>query len=235
MECSEYHTETLLVTSRKYLQGATVRKRRRYRRRYRRPSRQPLTKGRRVGLRRARAGATRAGRRQASGACAPSRLTGRRPAHRPRRVATFVCYAVLARRCGFRLVRNLTRAEAAVGAAGAKGAGGSAVAKRHGTHLGGWRSFTGWHAWVERMGEARAEQRLVTSSRATIEAFHLRRHLPRLKSATHGANICARYPTRPCAPARLRHSTDELARTRTAMHAYTRVRPRKARPQGRRN
>jgi hypothetical protein len=77
----------------------------------------------------------------------------------------------------------------------------SAVAKRHGTHLGGWHLFTGWQAWVERMDEARAEQRLVTSSRATIAAFHLRKHLSRLKSATHGANICAWYPTQPCTPA----------------------------------
>jgi hypothetical protein len=157
-------------------------------------------------------------RRQASGACAPSRLTGRRPARRPRR-------DIRVRRCTRRVRRSFAAWGAVLRAPPGPTVQAQCRRKGHGTHLGGRHSLTGWHAWVERMGEARAEQRLVTSSRASTAAFHLRRHLPRLESAcAHGANICARYPTQPCTPARAtqhRQARTLNAHTRAHAHIHT--------------
>ena len=66
-------------------------------------------------------------RRQASGACAPSRLTGRRPAHRPHRDIVCATYCGLAG-CSA-VVRGLARVQCCCGRRRGQRCRGSAVAK----------------------------------------------------------------------------------------------------------
>ena len=101
--------------------------------------------------------------------------------------------------------------------------------KRHGTHLEGWHSFTGWHAWVERMVEARAGD-LVESDDCSVPSAQtspnaLRAHARTVQTYARGIprnHACT--PTRATQHRQARTlNAPPPARThaRTRMHTHT--------------